>query len=108
MATYSSLPNKLVSAANGVNYAYRDTGSIEQMARDAIALLTAMGSAGSISSGSGLSQIAAKEHCPRGKSPNGACRPYRTIRPGMASTSPPHLVALVYGLAVRSFRGLVP
>ena len=26
MATYSSLPNKLVSAANGVDYAYRDTG----------------------------------------------------------------------------------
>ena len=42
MATYSSLPNKLVSAANGVNYAYRDTGSIEQMARDAIAFLVAM------------------------------------------------------------------
>src|SRR5262245_16366282 len=26
MATYSSLPNKLVSAANGVDYAYRHTG----------------------------------------------------------------------------------
>ena len=24
--TYSELPNKLVSAANGINYAYRDTG----------------------------------------------------------------------------------
>jgi len=93
MATYSGLPTKLVSAANGVDYAYRDTGegpeplvllqhfggnldnwdpalidtlastrrvvtfdnagvggstgttpdSIEQMARDAIAFLTAMG-----------------------------------------------------------------
>jgi pimeloyl-ACP methyl ester carboxylesterase len=26
MGTYSSLPNKLVSAANGIDYAYRDTG----------------------------------------------------------------------------------
>src|SRR5262245_12531545 len=26
MATYSSLPNKLVSAANGIDYAYRDAG----------------------------------------------------------------------------------
>jgi hypothetical protein len=26
MGSYSSLPNKLVSAANGIDYAYRDTG----------------------------------------------------------------------------------
>jgi hypothetical protein len=25
-ATYSELPNKLVSAANGIDYAYRDAG----------------------------------------------------------------------------------
>jgi hypothetical protein len=26
MTTYSSLPNKLASAANGIDYAYRDAG----------------------------------------------------------------------------------
>ena len=26
MTSYSSLPNKLISAPNGVDYAYRDTG----------------------------------------------------------------------------------
>ena len=26
MATYSSFPNKLVSAVNGIDYAYRDVG----------------------------------------------------------------------------------
>jgi hypothetical protein len=47
---YAGLPNKVVEAANGANYAYRDTGgsagttpdTIEQMTRDAIAFLTAM------------------------------------------------------------------
>lgn len=29
MTSYSSLPNKLISAPNGVDYAYRDTGGGE-------------------------------------------------------------------------------
>jgi pimeloyl-ACP methyl ester carboxylesterase len=49
---YSARDNQRFSAANGVSYAYRDTGSdaagsttpdtIEQMARDAIAFLAAL------------------------------------------------------------------
>ena len=30
MATYSSLPNKLANAVNGVDYAYRDAGQITE------------------------------------------------------------------------------
>ena len=29
MTSYASLPNKLISAPNGVDYAYRDTGGGE-------------------------------------------------------------------------------